>query len=757
MKRTRNPAQISLTEERIVDSFSGGGGASSGIELATGRVVDVAINHDKDAILMHSVNHPFTKHLQASVWDVEPEDAVDGAPVGLLWASPDCKHFSKAKGAPLVDRNIRGLSWIVVKWCLRAPPRVFIMENVEEIQTWGPLIPMIDQKTGRPMKKVGKKIVVSEPGEEVPKDQMAMMPDPARKGETFKGFVAILTDGISQYHPAFLECCEFLHIATDSEEAQRIIHGLGYDVGHWELVAADFGAPTSRKRFVMVGRRDGKPIRKPERTHAPADHPDVIAGKLESWRSAAEIIDWDLPCPSIFATKEQIKEQYGLEAVRPLADNTQRRVIRGVDKHTIQSAKPFIVPVGYGERSGQAPRVHDVDMPLPTVVGTGKQYLGLPKLAPFTVTNTTNSVGASASQPVHTVTSAGNQMLVEPKLTAFGVECNHSGGGHVSDICGPFKTITAKHTGGICEPVLSPCIVQSKFDNGPRSVKKPLSTITAVGSHELVTANLAQYHTEQTETARVNSLDAALPTVDASNRYAVVTAHLNEYYGNGQPIDISKPMRTVTSHDREALTTAFMQPFHAGGYHGKGNSPDKPVNTVTSSGGQSLVTAQVAEFKGNDIGQPVDKHLRTITASCGQFADVRVQVVRYDQEQTGNARPYGYWPEIRQLLNQYCGYSLGENEILLLNIEGVWYYIFDIGLRMLTPRELYNAMGFPEDYVIDFLNPNTGKPYSKAAQVARCGNAVCPPMAEAVVRANLPEWCGCKISTMEQFRKVVAV
>lgn len=726
-KQARNPAQISMTDERIVDSFSGGGGASSGIELATGRVVNVAINHDPDAILMHSINHPFTKHFQASVWDVEPEDAVDGAPVGLLWASPDCKHFSKAKGAPLVDRNIRGLSWIVVRWCLRAPPRVFIMENVEEIQTWGPLIPMTDQKTGRPMKKVGKKLVVSKPGEEVPKDQLSMVPDPARKGETFKGFVAILTDGISQYHPAFLECCEFLHIATDSKEAQRMIHGLGYDVDHWELVAADYGAPTSRKRFVMVGRRDGKPIRKPERTHAPADHPDVISGKLLPWRSAAEIIDWSLPCPSIFATKKEIKEQYGLEAVRPLADNTQRRVIRGVDKHTIQNAKPFIVPVGYGERHGQAPRVHDVDKPLPTVVGTGKQYLGEPKLTPFTVTNTTNSVGGTANQPVHTVTSAGNQMFVEPVLTALGVECNHSGDGHTADLRRPYKTITAKHTGGVC------------------------------------TANLIQYHTERTEAARVNSLDAALPTVDASNRYAVTTAHLTEYYGAGQSPKLTEPLHTVVSHDREALTMPFLQPFHAGGYHGKGNSPDKPVNTVTSSGGQSLVTAQVAEFKGQDLGQSAGKPLRTITASWGQFADLRVQVVRYGNGgQIARAterteRPYGYWPEIRALLNKYCGYSLAEDEILLLNIEGIWYYISDIGLRMLTPRELYNAMGFPPDYVIDFINPATGKPYSKAAKVARCGNAVCPPMAEAVVRANLPEWCDGKIETMEQFRKVVAV
>ena len=694
MKRTRDPAQISMTDEIIVDSFAGGGGASTGIEVATGRVVNIAINHDADAILMHSVNHPFTEHYQASVWGIDPEEVCKGRPVGLAWFSPDCKHFSKAKGAALVDKKIRGLAWIVIRWAATVRPRVIMLENVEEFQTWGPV------RKGKPVRK---------------------------------------------------KAC------TTFQQWKWQLMNLGYEIEHRELVAADYGAPTSRKRFVLVARCDGRPIVWPERTHAPADHPDVIAGKLKPWRSAAEIIDWSLPCPSIFASKAEIKERFGLDAVRPLADNTQRRVIRGVDKHTIKAAKPFIVPVGYGERAGQAPRIHDIENPLPTVVGTGKQYLGEPVLAPFTVTNTTNSVGAAADQPVHTVTSAGNQMLVEPVLAAFGVECNHSGDGHVSDVREPYKTITAKYTGGICEPVLSPCIVQNKFDNGPRSVKKPLSTITAVGSHELVTANLAQYHTEQTETARVNSLDAALPTVDASNRYAVVTAHLNEYYGNGQPIDISKPMRTVTSHDREALTTAFMQPFHAGGYHGKGNSPEKPVNTVTSSGGQSLVTAQVAEFKGQDIGQPVDKPLRTITASWGQFADVRVQVVRYDQEQTGNASPYGYWPEIRALLNKYCGYTLAEDELLLLNIGGIWYYISDIGLRMLTPRELYNAMGFPPDYIIDFVDPKTGKEYSKAAKVARCGNAVCPPMAEAVVRANLPEWCGGKIETMEQLRRVVAV
>lgn len=642
-------AQTSMLDEIIVDNFAGGGGASTGIELAAGRVVDIAINHDPDAILMHKTNHPYTEHIQASVWDVDPVEVCRGRPVGLAWFSPDCKHFSKAKGSALVDRNIRGLAWIVLRWAATVQPRVIILENVEEFQTWGPV------RKGKPIKK--------------------------KACQTFRQWKAQLLN-------------------------------LGYAVEHRELVAADYGAPTSRKRFVLVARCDGRPIVWPERTHAPADSPEVKSGRCKPWRSAAEIIDWSIPCPSIFATKEEIFEQYGLKAVRPLADATQRRAIRGVDKYTIKNADPFIIPTGYGERQGQEPRTHDIHKPLPTVVSTGKQNLCQPVLSPVTMPNTCNSVGSPADQPVHTITSAGNQMLVEP--------------------------------------VLSPCIIQNKFDNAPMDVRKPVSTITAVGSHELVSANLLQYHAEKTEGARVGSPEDTMPTVDGSNRHAVVLAHLTEYYGNGQPISLQDPLHTVTSHDRNALTTAVMQPFHAGGYNGKGNSPAEPVNTVTSSGGQSLVTAHVAEFKGRDIGKSAGKPLRTITASAGEFAAVHTKVTRY-----APGTDLGYWPQIRALLNKYCGYQLADDEVLLIRIRDAWYFISDIGLRMLTPKELYAAMGFPQDYIIE--RDYTGKPYPKTAQVARCGNAVCPPMATAVVRANLPEWCSEEIETMEQLQRRVAI
>ena len=532
--------QIDWLDEIIVDNFAGGGGASTGIELATGRPVTIAINHDPAAILMHKTNHPHTLHLQASVWDVDPVEVCAGRPVGLAWFSPDCKHFSKAKGSALVDRNIRGLAWIVLRWAGTVRPRVILLENVEEFTTWGPV------RKGKPVRK--------------------------KAGETFRKWLSQL-------------------------------EALGYAVEHRELVAADYGAPTTRKRFVLIARCDGKPIVWPERTHAPADSIEVRSGRCRPWRAAAEIIAWSVPMYSVFDSKREIREKYGVNAVRPLADNTMRRIIRGVDKYTIRSGKPFIVPTGYGERAGQAPRIHDIDAPLPTVVSTCKQ--------------------------------------------------------------------------------------------------------------NLAAVNLIQYHTEQTETVRANGLTEPMPTVDASNRYGLTAAHLTEYYGNGNPIDLREPLHTITAHDREALTAVH-----------------------------------IAEFKGQNKGQSIGQPLRTITAGGGEFAAVAVRVEKY-----GNA-DLGRWPLIRALLNRHCGYTLGDDEVLLLRIGKAWYFISDISMRMLTPKELYAAMGFPPDYIID--RDYLGREYPKTQQVARCGNAVCPPMASAVVRANFPEWA-VEIGTMEEFERRIAI
>ena len=240
--------------ELIVDNFAGGGGASTGIELATGYSVDIAINHDPEAIKMHKANHPYTRHYCENVWAVDPVKACKGHPVALAWFSPDCKHFSKAKGGKPKDKNIRGLAWVACRWAGLVRPRVIMLENVEEFKTWGPL-----NRSHRPIK--------------------------AKQGVTFKKFVSQLQD-------------------------------LGYQVEFRELVAADYGAPTMRKRFFMIARCDGKPIVWPEPTHGPADSEEVKNGLRKPYVGAYTQIDFSRPCPSIFETSEEIKEKYGIRAVQ---------------------------------------------------------------------------------------------------------------------------------------------------------------------------------------------------------------------------------------------------------------------------------------------------------------------------------------------------------------------------------------------------------------------------------------------------------
>lgn len=635
-------SQINIFDEIIVDNFAGGGGASTGIELAAGRPVAIAINHDPDAILLHKTNHPYTEHLQASVWDVDPREVCKGRPVGLAWFSPDCKHFSKAKGAALRDRNIRGLAWIVLRWAGTVRPRVIMLENVEEFQTWGPV------RKGKPVKK--------------------------HAGKTFKQFIKQLED-------------------------------LGYVVEYRELVAADYGAPTTRKRFVLVARCDGKPIVWPELTHAPRDSEEVKSGKLLPWRSAAEIIDWTLPSYSIFDSKQEIKERYGVNAIRPLADNTLRRVIRGVDKFTIKSGKPFIVQQKFGNAA------QDIERPLTTITSVGAHELVQPVAVPWTVTNTTNSVGAPVSEPVHTVTSAGNQIFASAQLMSIG---QTGGGDRIRDIREPVPTTVSKQEA---------CVVA---------------------------ANMIQYHTEQTEAVRASGLDKPIQTVDAANRYALTSAQLVEYYGNGNPLDVQEPMHTVTAHDREAMVCAHIDKYFNGEYKGCGDRVGDPLSTVTALPRHGLCSAHVVKFKGQELGQHPEDTLNTITAQGLEYAECRAVLAKAEP-----GRDLGRWPQIRELLNKYCGYDLKDDEVILLIIRGIAYYIADITLRMLTPRELYNAMGFPVDYIIE--RDYMGNAYGKNKQVARCGNAVCPPMAEAMVRANFPEWDRGKIDTMAQFHNAVAV
>ena len=603
-----NRGQISLLNEIIVDNFAGGGGTSTGIELATGRVVDIAVNHDPDAILMHKTNHPYTVHYQASVWDIDPNEVCHGRPVGLAWFSPDCKHFSKAKGGKPVDKNIRGLAWIVLRWAGKVRPRVIILENVEEFQTWGPV------RKGKPIKKLA--------------------------GTTFRKWLGQLK-------------------------------ALGYDVEWRELVAADYGAPTTRKRFFLIARCDGRPIVWPEPTHAPADSPEIRAGTKKPWRSAAEIIDWSLPTPSIFDSREEIKVRYGLSAQRPLRPNTMRRVARGVDKFVIRSASPFLVIVNHsGEFRGQA-----ADSPLQTVTAKHGYGVTSPLMAPWTVTNTTNSTGHPPNEPVDTARTGG-------------------GGGQM-----------------------------------------------------FVGASLIQYHTERTERGRGQSVIDPIMTVDASNRYGVAAATLTKYYSGDHNQDAADPLHTVTTRDREGLTVANLSKYYGGVV---GASPYDPLPTVTAVDHNALQTAHMVKLKGTNLGGQAQDPLQTITAGGSHHGIATTRIVK-----AAPGAALGHWTDIRAVLNEFCGYQLAEDDIILFRIADAWYFIADIGLRMLTPRELYRANGFPDDYIIE--RDYTGKEYGKAKQVARCGNAVPPPFAAALVRANLPEWCGEEISTMEQLERIVAV
>lgn len=365
-----------MVKEIIVDNFAGGGGASTGIEMAIGRSVDIAINHDPAAIKMHKVNHPTTEHYCESVWDVDPVKAVRGRPVGLAWFSPDCKHFSKAKGGKPVDKNIRGLAWVAVRWASTVKPRVIILENVEEFKTWGPI------KNGQP--------------------------DPNKKGKTFDSFI-------------------------------KQLNKLGYIVDYRVLKACDYGAPTIRKRFFLVARCDGKPIEWAKATHGSPDKIEVVKGLLKTWKTAGEIIDWNIPCKSIFDRK------------KPLSENTLRRIARGIDKFVINNPMstivskaehilvvPTLIQMGYGDTEGK--RVLDLKKPLGTVTSEGNKFA---VATAFISQQYKSSVGHEIEKPLGTVTAVNKNNLVMAFLTKYygsdtGQSCDE-----------PLHTITTKDRFGL--------------------------------------------------------------------------------------------------------------------------------------------------------------------------------------------------------------------------------------------------------------------------------------------------------------------
>ncbi len=602
-------------QEIIVDNFAGGGGASTGIELAIGRSVDVAINHDPAAVAMHRANHPETKHYCESVWDVDPREVTGGRPVGLAWFSPDCKHFSKAKGGKPVEKSIRGLAWVAVRWAATVRPRVIILENVEEFTTWGPITP-------------------------------DGYPDKRQKGRTFRSFV-------------------------------NALRRQGYAVEWRELRACDYGAPTIRKRLFMVARCDGAPIVWPEPTHGDPASEAVRAGKLKPWRTAAEIIDWSIPCPSIF------------ERTRPLAENTLRRIARGIQRFVIDNPNPFIIKFQQ------------------------------------------NSTGQTLERPLDTVMAGATRFgLVSPVFAGVGGRAGQSRPRTGDE---PLATVTTKADVALIAPYIAR-IGQTGFggDRLQYEVSDPLTTVTTKAEHLLVSPTLIEigYGEGPGQAPRAPGLQKPLGTVVAGGRkHALVAAFIAKHYGGVTGVEADTPFPTITMRGTQNQVVTAHIARHFGG--SVGSSLDDPIGTVTAGGGgkSAVVTSHLIKLRGTCAdGQPVTEPMPTITAGGLHVGEVRAFLMKY----------YGS-ADNGQQMDEPLHTVTTKDRFGLVTIEGMDYQIVDIGMRMLEPHELFAAQGFPPNYIID--RDADGKKYPKSAQVARCGNAVPPPFAEALVRANLPEFC----------------
>ncbi|MCX4348392.1 MAG: DNA cytosine methyltransferase [Alphaproteobacteria bacterium] len=455
--------------------FCGGGGADTGIEQASQTPVDIAINHDPEAIGMHAANHPQTVHFKEDIFAVHPLVATRGRSVRLLWASPDCTHFSIAKGGTPCSKKIRSLAWVVVKWAKTVHPRMIFLENVKEFQTWGPL--GLDNR-----------------------------PDKSRSGETFNRWIAEL-------------------------------RGLGYQVEWRVLSACDFGAPTSRKRLFLIARCDGQPIVWPDPTHGDPKSPETRKKKLKPWRSAAEIIDWSIPCPSIFERK------------KPLSENTLRRIAKGIQKFVINNPKPFIVSIA----NWSSDSINPADKPLTTVTANpkgGHHALVVPTL--IQVNHTGNDHRAQTpDNPLPTLTAKNGHAVAAATLINIGY--GDKDGKRVPGLDVPLGTVVS---GGKKHALVSAFLARQYGQSVGTAADAPLGTITRIDHSQVVTSHLVKMK----GTNIGQSLEAPIQTITAGGlHFGEVRALLVKYYGNekdGQPIN--EPLDTIPTKDRFALITVYI-------------------------------------------------------------------------------------------------------------------------------------------------------------------------------------------------------
>lgn len=496
---------LNWDDAMVVDLFCGGGGASTGLEMGLRRPVDLCINHNPAAISMHKANHPGAEHLETDIRGVCPIEATKGRPVWWLHASPDCTHHSQAAGGQPRKKAIRDLGWIVARWAGKKAPRVISMENVRQMMHWGPLIAKRDKETGRVIKLVevnGKMTKeVAEPGERVPVQQQHLIPDPRYLGRTWRRFVATL-------------------------------EGFGYRVEIRVAPAADAGAPTTRERLYMIARNDGLPIT----WRSPQYHEKPKKGQ-QRWRPVADVIDWSIPCPSIFLTKEQARE---FRVKRPLADATLKRIAIGIQRYVLGTADPFIVELANWSGLG----VNPTSEPLRTITG-------YPKGGAFAVCS-----------PV----------VVKPNHTSSKTKYDCFRGQDVKD---PLGVITASPGFALAAPVM----VQANggFNTThAHPVTRPATTITTTGSQQqLVTAMLAHLRNNMD----CSGVDGPMPVITAGGQHHAVVeaslaglspeheagalrvaAFLMQYYSNGgQWSAADKPLNTITTRDRMALVTVIYQ------------------------------------------------------------------------------------------------------------------------------------------------------------------------------------------------------
>ncbi|HBO8679401.1 TPA: DNA cytosine methyltransferase [Pseudomonas aeruginosa] len=655
----------------IVDLFAGGGGASTGLEMGLGRKVDLAINHNPAAISMHEANHPHAEHLPTDVWGIDPIEATKGATVGWLHASPDCRHHSQAAGGQPRKKEIRDLSWVVVKWAgklqkLGRGPWVISLENVKQILQWGPLIAKRDKATGRVVRLDG---TVADPGGRVPRHEQFLVPDPKRKGRTWRQFV-------------------------------QTLRGFGYQVDYWVERNCDYGDPTTRQRLYLVATDGGFEPVAAEKTHA------AKPGKgLKPYRTAAECIDWSDLGQSIRNRK------------KPLAEATMRRIAKGIEKEVLQRAKPFIVPianwsreavhpvdqplntitawpkggafsvatptliqVGYGERDGQAPRVLELDEPLGTVVAGGvKHALAAAHLVKFRF----DATGAPVDEPMPTITSGG--------------ECKRPAG--------------AAHALGLGSAVLVGAGGPS-YSGKPASVDQPLGTVVTENHRAIATAFLAQmnggYNTTFSRPA-----DAPMSTVtNSGSQQQLVTAHLLHLRGNCDARAADEPLHTVSAGGQHHGLVSALLVTNTTGH--SSTPADQPAPTVATGGHHMLVTPEM--IAGILTPEQLDGALW-----------VSAFLMRYHS--TG-----GQWAKLDDPLTTIT--TKDRLALVTVWISGSPYVIVDIRLRMLKPRELYRAQGFPDSYIIE--RGHNGQRFTLSQQVHMCGNSVSPNTMAAYARANDP-------------------